>query len=178
MKRIAILVAVVALIAVACGGSETTGTEAAPETEPTTGGPETTGTEAAPETEPTTTPTTSVPEAEAAGVVAAASALGELLTDADGNTLYIFLPDAQGDSTCYGDCEAKWPVFAGEGAGDGVDAALLGTSTRTDGNPQTSYNGWPLYYFAGDATPGDTNGQGVGDVWYVIAPNGELIGAP
>jgi predicted lipoprotein with Yx(FWY)xxD motif len=56
-----------------------------------------------------------------------------------------------------------------------LNASLLGTSPRTDGAEQVTYNGWPLYYFANDAAPGDTNGQGVNDVWYVIAPSGEVI---
>ena len=62
-----------------------------------------------------------------------------------------------------------------EMAGEGVDATLLGTITRDDGSTQVTYNGWPLYYFHEDAAPGDTNGQGVGGVWFLVSPEGEAI---
>ena len=55
-------------------------------------------------------------------------------------------------------------------AGDGVDASLLGTTTRKDGTTQVTYNGWPLYYYVKDQKPGDVTGQDVGDVWYVLSP--------
>lgn len=70
------------------------------------------------------------------------------------------------------------PAFATEGepqAGEGIDASLLGTTTRTDDTVQVTYNGKPLYYFAGNENPGDTNGQGIGDVWFVASSNGEPI---
>ena len=106
------------------------------------------------------------------------SALGTILTDSDGNTLYVFLADADGESTCYEDCADNWPALEARGeleAGDGVDASLLGTTERTDGTVQVTYDGQPLYYFGGDAAPGDTNGQAVGDIWYVVAPDGAPI---
>ncbi|HZI44358.1 MAG TPA: hypothetical protein VFD53_04000, partial [Ilumatobacter sp.] len=59
-------------------------------------------------------------------------------------------------------------------AGDGVDAALVGTVEHPIGT-QATYNGWPLYFFAGDDAPGDTNGQGQGGVWYVVDPTGNAI---
>jgi len=106
------------------------------------------------------------------------SDLGETLVDADGNTLYLFVPDGQGDSTCYDQCEANWPIV-GElsSIGGGLDAGLLGTTGRTNGDTQATYNDWPLYYFANDAASGDTNGQGINDVWYVIDADGNAIGA-
>ena len=60
-------------------------------------------------------------------------------------------------------------------AGDGVDGTLLGTTEREDGSTQVTYDGWPLYLFASDAAPGDTNGQGVGEVWFVVGPDGQAI---
>ena len=60
-------------------------------------------------------------------------------------------------------------------AGDGVDAALIGTITRDDGTTQVTYNGWPLYYFAEDTAPGDANGQGVGGKWFLVSPTGDAI---
>lgn len=103
--------------------------------------------------------------------------LGTYLVDSDGTTLYAFVPDGQGPSTCTDDCLSTWPaVAAPTEAGDGVDADLLGESARPDdGSAQATYDGWPLYYFAGDAAPGDTNGQGVNGVWFVIDPAGSLI---
>jgi predicted lipoprotein with Yx(FWY)xxD motif len=106
------------------------------------------------------------------------SALGTILTDSDGNTLYVFLNDTSGESTCYDDCASNWPAFEARGepaAGDGIDQSLLGTTERTDGTTQVTYNGHPLYYFAGDQQPGDTNGQEVGDIWYVVSPAGEPV---
>jgi predicted lipoprotein with Yx(FWY)xxD motif len=106
------------------------------------------------------------------------SSLGTILTDSDGNTLYVFFADTDGESTCYDDCAENWPALEARGeleAGDGVDASLLGTTERTDGTQQVTYAGQPLYFFAGDQQPGDTNGQGVGDVWFVVAPDGAPI---
>ena len=87
------------------------------------------------------------------------------------------MPDAQGgEPTCYDECAANWPAFtASVDAGDGVDAALLATATRTDGGEQVVYNDWPLYYFIGDEAPGDTNGQGLNDIWWVVDAAGEAV---
>ena len=113
-------------------------------------------------------------EAAGASLTVSVSALGDIVTDADGRSLYVFFADVQGEpSTCYDQCEANWPpLTAAVQAGDGIDSSLLGTLDRTDGTAQVSYDRWPLYYFAGDDAPGDTNGQGVGDVWYLINPSG------
>ena len=103
--------------------------------------------------------------------------LGTFLVDGEGMTLYVFMPDAQGPSTCEDDCLAAWPALAGPAtAGEGADESLLGTAARPDdGSEQVTYNGWPLYYFAQDAAPGDVNGQGLNDVWYVVDPTGNAI---
>jgi predicted lipoprotein with Yx(FWY)xxD motif len=104
--------------------------------------------------------------------------LGTILTGPDGLTLYAFGADEGSESTCYDDCAAAWPALTVSGdpaAGSGVDAAMLGTTERTDGTVQVTYGGHPLYYFAEDSAPGDTNGQGVGDVWYVVSPEGDPI---
>jgi len=107
----------------------------------------------------------------------ASTEFGDVIIDAAGNTLYLFTPDAQGDSTCYDDCEDNWPVMAeASGVVAGLDGSLLGTTTRTNGDVQATYNGWPLYYFGFDAAPGDTNGQGVGDVWWMLDGAGDAVG--
>jgi predicted lipoprotein with Yx(FWY)xxD motif len=107
------------------------------------------------------------------------SVLGEMVVDGEGRTLYVFLADEGSESTCYEDCEASWPPLTVEGdpAGEGVDASLLGTTEREDGSTQVTLDGHPLYYFGGDETADDANGQGVSDVWYVVSPDGEAITA-
>ena len=105
--------------------------------------------------------------------------LGEVLVGPDQRTLYMFDPDMQGESTCYDQCATNWPPLTldeGEpAAGAGVDAALLGTTERTDGTTQVTYDGWPLYYWAQDAAPGDATGQAVNGVWWVLDASGEPI---
>jgi predicted lipoprotein with Yx(FWY)xxD motif len=112
-----------------------------------------------------------------ASVLVAESDLGQILTDADGMTIYYFANDTEGVSTCSGDCLANWPAVEVSGtptAGDGVTAEL-GTITRDDGTTQLTVNGFPAYLFAGDGAAGDTNGQGVSDVWWVFGADGEPI---
>jgi predicted lipoprotein with Yx(FWY)xxD motif len=107
------------------------------------------------------------------------SEFGEIVVDSEGRTLYVFLVDEGTESTCYDDCETNWPPLTVEGdpTGDGVDASLLGTTEREDGSTQVTLDGHPLYYFAADETAEDVNGQGMGDVWYVVSPEGEAITA-
>ncbi|HEY3290541.1 MAG TPA: hypothetical protein VGK87_10480 [Anaerolineae bacterium] len=102
--------------------------------------------------------------------------LGTYLADANGRTLYILLKDSYGPSTCYGGCATAWPPLLTNGmpvAGDGVAQWQLGTSVRTDGTTQVTYNGWPLYYWFRDSAPGDTKGQWVNNVWFVIGPDAQ-----
>lgn len=104
--------------------------------------------------------------------------LGEVLVDGEGRTLYMFDPDAQGESTCYDECEENWPPLVTEGeasAGEGIDDSKLGTVERTDGSQQVTYNDWPLYYFGADEAAGDVAGQGVNDVWWVLNADGEPV---
>ena len=130
-----------------------------------------------------TTPvtTTAVPAAGGeATVLVADTDLGPILTAANGMTLYLFMPDAQGTPTCTDACAEAWPPLTVDDAsqltgGDGVDTLLLGTTTHPAAGVQVTYNAWPLYFFAGDSAPGDTNGQGQGGVWYVLDPTGNAI---
>lgn len=104
--------------------------------------------------------------------------LGSFLVDAQGRTLYLFLADTPTSSACSGGCAMNWPPLLTTGApqaGEGVDASKLGILMRSDGTTQVTYNGHPLYYFAGDTQAGDTNGQGIGGKWYVVSPAGEPI---
>ena len=195
-RRSLMLVGALALLAAACGTEGGTDTTAAVDEPAATEAVDTTTAETAAETttaetavETTTAETMaetttggSTDDAAAGGgamVTVAESAEGEILVDQEGFSLYLFVPDGQGESTCYDDCEANWPPLTGEAeAGEGVDAALLGSTERTDGTTQATYDGWPLYYFANDAAPGDVNGQGVNDVWFLVSPTGEGIGMP
>lgn len=112
--------------------------------------------------------------------VAQNDTLGTFLVDDEGLTLYLFLKDTPNTSNCYDQCATNWPPLLTVGeprASDGVDDAMIGTTERTDGTMQVTYNGWPLYYYIEDKAAGDTTGQAVGDVWYVLSPAGEAIGA-
>ncbi|MGE5641389.1 MAG: hypothetical protein ACM3Y8_00125 [Byssovorax cruenta] len=107
--------------------------------------------------------------------------LGSFLVDDKGMTLYLFTKDTPNTSNCYDKCATAWPPLLTTGepaAGEGVDASLLGTTKRTDGTVQVTYNGWPLYYYQKDKAPGDIVGQDVGDVWFVVSPAGEQVSTP
>jgi predicted lipoprotein with Yx(FWY)xxD motif len=120
---------------------------------------------------------TQAPAASGATVMTSQSSLGTILVDGDGMTLYMFMPDKAGPSTCEGECLATWPALTGPAtAGTGADQSLLATATRADdGTAQVTYNGWPLYHYAADKAAGDVNGQGVKDIWYVVDPTGKAI---
>ncbi|MBN1963330.1 MAG: hypothetical protein JW910_01705 [Anaerolineae bacterium] len=106
--------------------------------------------------------------------------LGPFLVDANGMTLYMFTNDAPGVSNCTGDCELNWPPLLMDETGQPTLEAgvpgTLGIITREDGSGQVAYNGMPLYYWVNDAAPGDATGQGVRDVWFVVAPPDVSLG--
>ncbi|HEU5212026.1 MAG TPA: hypothetical protein VFU10_04595 [Gaiellaceae bacterium] len=109
------------------------------------------------------------------------SRLGRILVDSRGITLYDFVADKRGRSSCYGSCATYWPPLLTKGkphAGTGVRAALLGTTKRKDGKLEVTYNHHPLYYFIGDRKPGQTTGQGLnqfGAPWWALSPAGREI---
>ncbi len=107
--------------------------------------------------------------------VSNSSTLGPHLTNASGWTLYLYTPDGNiiKGSGCYGSCAATWIPFypAQSMVSPGLSALYFGTITRTDGTKQLTYLNWPLYLYVGDKAPGQTNGQGVGGVWFVVTPN-------
>ena len=106
---------------------------------------------------------------------------GKALVASNGRTLYMFAADKHGHSTCYGPCAAGWPPFIVNGkphADKGVKQSLLGTVRRDDGKTQVTYNGHPLYFFAGDKHSGQAKGEGskaFGASWYVLNPHGKKI---
>lgn len=115
---------------------------------------------------------TSAVAAHHAVKIATSDTLGSYLTDKEGMTLYYFKNDAPGMSACKGGCVDKWPLYYRETVAppEGVEASDFGTITREDGKKQTTFRGYPLYYWVGDSKPGDTNGNDIKDVWYVIDP--------
>jgi predicted lipoprotein with Yx(FWY)xxD motif len=146
-------VAALALLAVSCGG-----------------------------TTPSTAGTTPSPAATGEKIAVATNAkLGQFLVDESGMTVYLWVADTATTSTCYTSCAAIWPPVLTTGApqaGAGVQASLLGTTTRTDGKVEVTYAGHPLYYFAKDKVAGDVTGQGsngFGALWWVLAPSGAAI---
>ena len=123
----------------------------------------------------TPAPTAIQPSGPATVNVSQNATLGSFLVDSKGMTLYIYTTDTPNTSNCYGPCATAWPPLLTNGApiaGTGVTASLLGTTTRTDGTTQVTYNGWPLYYFQTDKVAGDTTGENVQGVWFVITPEG------
>jgi predicted lipoprotein with Yx(FWY)xxD motif len=107
--------------------------------------------------------------------------LGKIITDGNGMTLYMYPPDTRNPitSNCYDQCARAWPPLLTAGKpevkGAGLDEKLIGTTTRKDGTVQVAYNGWPLYYWQRDRNPGDTLGQAVGDIWWVMTADGGTI---
>lgn len=102
------------------------------------------------------------------------SDFGDILTDSEGMTLYIFDRDTEGVSNCSGGCLNAWPpliVDETPAAGDGVTADI-GTITLANGAKQTTINGFPAYYFQSDTAVGDTAGNGVGNNWWVFSADG------
>ncbi len=99
--------------------------------------------------------------------------IGRHLVDSKGMTLYCSRNDSQGISTCTGECAAMWPGFYTENitVPSGLKASHFGTITRDDGKKQNTYKGMPLYYFTGDRQPGDTNGNGVHNIWFPATPS-------
>ncbi|MEZ4598282.1 MAG: hypothetical protein R2940_00640 [Syntrophotaleaceae bacterium] len=104
--------------------------------------------------------------------IASQEGLGNYITDAKGMTLYWFTKDQPGVSVCTGGCLEKWPAYYREEVlpPEGVPAEDFGTIERSDGTKQTTFRGYPLYYFFMDKQPGDVKGQGVNNVWFVIDP--------
>lgn len=168
--RTLVLGTLLAIVVAACSS----GGGATPSAAPATAAP--------PSEAPASAPASMAPASPAAGgavtVMVADSDHGQILVDAEGRTLYMFKPDEAGTPTCYDECETNWPPLTVTGdvsVGEGLDAATFTTVARTDGSMQVKAGTWPLYYFAHDAAPGDTSGQGVNDVWFVVSPTGEPI---
>ena len=126
--------------------------------------------------------TASASSPAAAGQASTAAGIpGKALVGSGGRAIYLFEADKNGTPACTGACAAAWPPVTATGtprAGSGVNQALLGTIKRPDGTTQVTYNGHPLYYFAGDTGTGTAKGQGskaFGAGWYVVNASGSKI---
>ena len=100
--------------------------------------------------------------------------LGDYLVATNGMTLYRYTKDTSGVSNCSGTCAVNWPPYAHATAeplvaGEGITGTIA-TVARADGSAQITYNGVPLYFWKNDVKPGDTTGQNVGGVWFVVKP--------
>jgi predicted lipoprotein with Yx(FWY)xxD motif len=126
---------------------------------------------------PPTTAAAAAAATGAASITLADSSLGKIVVDANGMTLYAFMKDTGGTSSCSGACAKAWPPATATGtpaAGTGISATLT-TLTRDDGTKQLKLGDWPLYRFAGDAAKGDVNGQGSAGSWYVVGADGAPV---
>lgn len=135
----------------------------------------------------TTVPTGPTPTGKPAVVsVANNPTYGKIIVDGNGMTLYMYPNDTRNPSVsnCYDACAQRWPPLYLDASGkvdlkdSGLDPKMFGTITRKDNTQQVTFNGWPLYYWANDKKPGDTLGFGVGDIWWVMTPDGGIITAP
>ncbi len=105
------------------------------------------------------------------------------LTGASGRAIYLWVADKGSTSSCSGACAKAWPPVTTTGsptAGSGVTASMLGTTKRSDGTEQVTYDGHPLYYFVADTASGTTKGQGsdsFGAKWWLVTPSGSAITA-
>lgn len=118
-------------------------------------------------------------EVATAELTVAGSPIGEIVVNGEGMTAYVFDKDTAGTDTsaCTGDCEALWPAITSDSDAPVVDGitGTIGTITGVAGGKQITINGLPLYTFANDTAPGDLNGQGVNELWHVIAPDGTVV---
>ena len=153
----------IALAATACSsGSSSTGT-------------------AAPAASSATAQPSSAASSMTIGLASVSGIDGKFLAGSQGRTMYLFEADKSGASTCTGACAATWPPVTTAGtpmAGSGVEQSLLGTTKRSDGTEQVTYNGHPLYYFAADTGAGMAKGQGskeFGAGWYVVDAKGSKV---
>jgi predicted lipoprotein with Yx(FWY)xxD motif len=107
--------------------------------------------------------------------------LGKILVNSRGRTLYLLTADSGKKSTCFGECASLWPPLRTKGkptVGTGAHASMLGTTARSDGARQVTYQGHPLYTFVKDTKPGDTNGEGItafGGRWFAVSAAGSKI---
>jgi len=167
-RSLLLLLAPAALLGAACGSSSSKSSSASA----------TSATATSPATTSAATPAAGTTQISAKAL----PGLGTVLVNGQGRTLYIFEPDKRAKVTCTGGCATAWPPVKLTGAkastGGGVKAALISSDPDPAGGRVITYNGWPLYLFAGDSGAGTANGQALnssGGLWYVITPAGTLV---
>jgi predicted lipoprotein with Yx(FWY)xxD motif len=124
-------------------------------------------------TSPVTTPTTTTTTSADTVNIMHNATLGDYLVDGNGMTLYHFTKDSPGVSNATAAIIALWPVFYASTittSSAALNPADFGSITRSDGSMQTTFRGYPLYYYINDKAPGDTNGQGINNIWFVVNP--------
>lgn len=178
MKKPALALALLLVLGACADGTTSTETTNPPDTTTTTLAPATTAIADTTVPEDTTTTTeattTAAPEDANDNIATAETSLGPILVNGEGMTLYILATDGA-ESTCYEGCVSTWPIVtAGATAAEGLDVTL-GSAARTDGSEQLTINGQPVYLYVGDSAPGDVNGQGLFDIWFVLDANGEPV---
>ncbi len=112
-------------------------------------------------------------EANKAGIrVMQKERLGKFLAAGNGMTLYSYNKDEKNISNCIEGCAFNWPPFYVDPSAvvEGCESSDFATITRSDGKKQTTYKEMPLYHFINDKYPGDTLGQGIGEVWFIVTP--------
>jgi predicted lipoprotein with Yx(FWY)xxD motif len=137
----------------------------------------------APSSSSTAAAATPAPSTSSSGaaIATAKGSAGAYLTAEGGRAVYLWVADTGEKSVCSGACAKAWPPVETKGtptAGSGVDASKLGTTKRSDGSEQVTYDGHPLYYFIADKSKGQTTGQGsdgFGAKWWLVAPSGDAI---
>ena len=121
---------------------------------------------------PTTPQPTAIP---APTIMTTVSSPGTILVDAQGKTLYYFANDipASGASSCSGQCAIIWPIFSVDTitVSPPLVASDFASITWADGKKQTTYRGWPLYYYQADTQRGDVKGENALSVWFVVKPD-------
>ena len=163
-----------AVLLAACGSS---GSSNAGSANTSSGATTTTGSGYSPYGSPTTAtslPPTTVANAAVVNVVS--TKLGLTLVDATGKTLYEYMPDPTGSSTCTGACAKIWPPLTTTDATVAVGKGLTASLFKTVGSSKVvAIAGHPLYRFSGDAKAGDTNGEGFAGIWHVAGPIGNTM---
>lgn len=170
--------AILALTAALTGCGSSTGTTPAASSPAAAGSSSSAGTSSASPSGSSASPSQA---SSAVDLKAGSSTAGSIVVDAKGMSLYFFTKDTKdsGTSACTGSCLVSWPPLTTTSAAPTAEGVTgkLGTINTPDGKKQVTLNGMPLYYFAKDAKPGDTLGQGVGGVWYLSDPSGAMIKA-
>lgn len=157
-----------------CGGATSTSTSTSTSAAPTSSAAST------PAQSSSSAAAGSAPASTSAAVLSVAqSTAGQIVVGAQGLSVYAFANDTKGSGTsaCTAGCATSWPPVTSTSATPTVSGVTgkVGTIPAANGKMQVTINGMPLYYYSKDQAAGDITGQGVGGVWYLVSPSGEMI---